>query len=233
MVDEKRSANLSPKSFRETPLCELCFEDALKAGSTRSEKVKPADFTETSIRFCVDGLRDWYSSFVKSYCDCSLRTAIRDISWQWASFCENNTSLVNVRGEFLRLRQEITEKTAYTDLVERMRQQVNIKEFDRTGSAYPCNIDLPTEAAGIISETGEALGINFSRFLQVGLAWSLSTNRQGLYTGWVEAIQKPLFTAVMVWAERKVKDLEEVRFLSDLRLSQGISRSVLTDQKAP
>ena len=200
---------LSTSSFRDVPICELCLEDALKAGATKSEKLKPQDFQETSIRFCVDGLLDWYATYADDYLGGYLRTVIRDVSWQWASFCETDPTLVSARVNFAKLRTEIAEQSAYVDLMKRIKASIRIKEFGY--SDRPFNLSLPTPAVGVIAKTGSALGIQFRRFFQVGLGWSLSTNSRGLYADWLASIHLPLFNAVMGWAAEKAEDLEEVR----------------------
>jgi len=202
--------DINPKSFRDTPLAELCFEDALKAGTKKSDKLKSSDFKETSIRFCIDGLRDWYSAYVDDYLDGSLYNVIRDISWHWASFCETDTTLVRARTEFTKLRKEITEKTAYTDLVERMKQSARIREFGYVGR-NPYHVSLPLEVVGIVGRTGAAIGLPFSKFFQVGMGWSLSTNRQGLYATWLDEVFSPLFISMLSWSGKKIDDLAEVR----------------------
>ena len=204
------TVNLNPKSFQDTPLAELCFEEALKVGVRRSADLKQADFRETSIRFCVDGLRDWYAAYVDSYGGGSLYSVLQNIGWHWASFCETDATLTEVRTEFIKLRKEITEKTAYTDLTERMKQSAKIKEFGYGGRS-PFNISLPREVIGIVGRTGASLGIPFSKFFQIGLGWSLSTNQQGLYKGWTDVVFGPLFGSVMSLANGRIKDFAEIR----------------------
>ncbi|MGR3295993.1 MAG: hypothetical protein ACUZ8A_07190 [Candidatus Bathyanammoxibius sp.] len=202
--------NLNPSSFRDTPLAELCLEDALKAGANRSSNLKPSEFKETSIRFCVEGLRDWYTAYVDDYCNCSLFQVIRDISWHWASYCETSEAMTLARTEFADLRREIAEKTAYVDLMDRMKKTTRIPEFVARGRT-PYNLVLPTEVIGVVGRTGTALGIPFYGFFQVGLAWSLSTNRQGLYPAWVAEKFTPLFASVTKCMNTKVEELAEIR----------------------
>jgi len=214
-----KGVNLNPKTFQDTPFCELCFEDALKAGARKSESLKSDSFKETSIRFCVDGLRDWYVAYVDDYLEGSLYNVVRDISWQWASFCGTNDTLVKARVEFVKLRKEIAEKTSYTDLMNRLKQAGRIKEFGYA-EKKPFTVLLPSEAMGVISRAGSVLGIPFSKFLQVGMGWSLSTNRQGLYTDWNTDTFAPLFKSVMGWADKKLVDLLEVRTILEHRMER-------------
>ncbi len=206
---QKQAVSLNPKSFRDIPLCELCFEDALKVGARKSEELKPQDITETSVRFCIDGLGDWYSTYAEEHLDVSVHRVFRDIIWQWASFCETDATLSELRKAFNILRREIVEGTAYTDLVERMRKRVMVSGFGFP-SSKPTHVTLPIEASGIISRVADTLGMDFSRFFQVGLAWSLSTNRSGLYSEWVSGVFRPLFDQVIAQAKLKVDDLDEV-----------------------
>ena len=217
--------SLNPKTFRDTPICELCFEDALKSGAAKTEKLKPGDLKETSIRFCIEGLRDWYSAYVDDYLgSSSLYAVIRDISWHWASHCENNDTLIAVRSEFVGLRREIAEQTSYTDLMERMKQSTRIKEFGYA-ARRPVTISLPSQAVGVISRTSESMGIPFSRFLQVGMGWSLSTNRNGLYQGWVHDIFTPLFDSVQARAAERAGNLAEIRVVLKYRISVANEKS--------
>lgn len=197
-------------SFKDVPLCELTMEEALKSGIKKSADLKQADFLDTSIRFCVPGLRDWYSSYVHNYCDMALYSVFRNIVWQWASFCETDTTFKKVRDEFNALQRGIVESTTYTDLADKMRDVVRIKEFSY-GSRIPFNVSLPREAVGIISQSSNALSIPFNSFLQVGYAWSLSTNRNGLYKPWVTSYVKPLLDSVMAHAEDQIVRLGEIR----------------------
>ncbi len=220
MVD---TVGISLNAFKDTPLAELCFDDALKIGAHKSEKTKATDFSETSIRFCVEGLQIWFSSYVRSYCDCSFHAAVRDISWHWASFCETDPTMVKLRTVFDTLQQQIIENTAYVDLAERMRERVHVREFGMAGRR-PYGVVLPMEAVGVINQTGEALGIGFSKFFQVGLGWSLSTNRQGMYKEWVTEVYSPLLDTVLTWAEEKIKDLEEIEVTLHNRVAHSVTQ---------
>jgi hypothetical protein len=209
--------NLNPKAFQDTPLADLCLEDALKAGFRKSENLKPTDFRETSIRFCINGLRNWLSRYAKDYGDRPFFYTIQDVSWHWASFCKVNSVLVNVCKEYATLSREIVESSSYTDLVERLQQPTWFEKFGH-GSRTPCNIVLPLEVLGVIGETGEAIGLPFSKFFQVGLAWSLSMNKQGLYSEWTKDVFTPLFNEIMEAAKKRVTVLHEVRIIFEDRL---------------
>jgi len=209
---------LNPKSFQDIPLAELPIEEALKAGARRSEDLNVSAFKETSLRFCINGLRSWLHVYVKDYCDRSFYYVLRDLSWHWASFCATNPTMLKVCSDYFSLRKELVENTSYTDLVDRMQQFHWFKEFGH-GSRSPCNILMPIETMGIIGETGEAIGIPFSRFFQVGLAWSLSTNKQGLYADWVRDVFTPLFQEVLSVAEKRIVDFDEIRAVWVCRIS--------------
>lgn len=208
-MSAEKGISVNPKTFKEQPLCELCFEDALRIGESRGGKLRAQEFKETSIRFCVDGLRDWLTTFADDRAGSSLYAVIRDGIWHWASFCETDPVLVTARKEFVRLRREIAEETSYTDVMERLKQPASIL-FGRA-SRRSINVALPMEAVGVVSRTGEALGIYFSKFVQVGLAWSLAHNRDRLYASWASEVFDPLFRSVMSWAAEKIADLGEVR----------------------
>ena len=216
---KNKSVSIRPSEAVEESLCDLCFEDALRIGVAKSTNLKSQDFKETSIRFCVDGLRDWYVAYVDDYLEGSLYNVVRDISWQWASFCGTNDTLVKARVEFVKLRKEIAEKTSYTDLMNRLKQAGRIKEFGYS-EKKPFTVLLPSEAMGVISRAGAVLGIPFSKFLQVGMGWSLSTNRQGLYVDWNTDTFAPLFKSVMDWADKKLVDLLEVRTILEHRMER-------------
>jgi hypothetical protein len=207
-----RTACLSPDSFHETPLAELPLEEALKIGASRSAKLKSEELADTSIRFCVEGLRDWLSAYANDCCGISLYSLVRDMSWHWASYCTTNSQITDLRKDLFSLRREIVEKTAYTDLAARLREAPRVKLFGR-GERFPHNFLLPREAIGMIREAGELLDVPFSRFFQVGLAWSLSTNQAGLYTDWVEEVVKPLIREVQSVAMRKVHAMDETRII--------------------
>jgi hypothetical protein len=208
--------NLNPKSFRDVPLAELCLEDALKAGARRSEALKPTDFKETSIRFCIDGLQHWLRTYSEDYCDRSLFYVVRDLIWHWASFCESNATLTEVRKSYVALRRDIVENSSYVDLVDRLQKGNRVKEFGF--GAPPFNVLLPMEAYGVISRCGEAIGISFSKFVQVGLAWSLSTNNKGLYTDWINDVFVPLFTEVTTMASKRADTIDEIRGTLEQRM---------------
>jgi len=201
--------NLNPKSFQDTPLCELCFEDALKAGAKKSEKLKPADFKETSIRFCIDGLYKWYKSFSRHYGKSSVFVMIRDASWWWASFCGTDPTLTKLVREYYALLKDITENTSYADLAERMDEAPKIKEVGRSG--YPFSVLIPFECHGIISDCAAALGMTFGQFYQLGLAKALAANRNGMYSKWVADKVDPLLNEVMGRAEDRLRSFREIR----------------------
>lgn len=204
-----KAVKLSTTSFRNTPLAELCMEDALKMGAAKLGNLKPEEIKETSIRFCVDGLRDWLMTYVDDYCDGSFSGVISALSWHWASFCETNDMLLKVRADFSELRHEIAEGTGYVDLMDRLKQSPRIKEFGYTHR--PIHVRVPVRVVNTVGHMSSALGLNFSKLFQVGLGWSLSTNRDGLYAAWLAEVFDPLFRSLMAHAEWKVGDMEEVR----------------------
>lgn len=200
---------LSSASFREIPLAELCMEDALKLGAAKLKNLKPEEVKETSIRFCVDGLHDWLMTYVDDYCDGSFSGVISALSWHWASFCETSETLLKVRADFSELRHEIAEGTSYVDLMERLKQAPRIKEFGY--ARRPLNVRVPVRVISIVGHMSTALGVNFSKLFQVGLGWSLSTNREGLYAVWIAEVFNPLFGALMDHAKWKIGDMVEVQ----------------------
>lgn len=207
---KRRTANLGARHFRDQPLAELCVEDALKSGAERSAKLKDSEFVDTSLRFCIHGLRDWLTVFVENNPSTSLHSFIRDASWHWASFCEADDMLVTLVKEYCALRRAITENTAYPDLLDKMRETPDIMRFGRV-RGWPFRVAIPREPYGVINETSTVLSLSFSKFYQVGLAWSLSTNKAGLYGPWVSGFVKPLMDNVMLIAEAKIKILQETR----------------------
>jgi hypothetical protein len=213
----ERKANLSASSFRDIPLCELCLEEALGIGKERTTKLKDSELAVTSIRFCVPGLRDWMSAYCDSYASMSLSAFMRDISWHWSSFCATNEPMVDLVKEYRALQRVITEKTAYTDLMEKARITPDAVRFGKTYST-PFTVFVPHEVAQIVNNVGHVLDIPFSRLFQVGLAWSLSTNRMGLYNPWVEGVAKPLTGSVMHTVTIKRKVLEETRIVLEYLL---------------
>jgi len=204
-----KGVNLNPKTFQDTPFCDLCLEDALEAGRKKSDGLKSQDFKETSIRFCVDGLYKWYKSFSKQHGKSSVFVMIRDASWWWASFCGTDSTLTTLVREYYDLLKDITENTDYTDLAERMDEPLRVKEIGRGGK--PFTILIPFECHGIISDCAVAIGIPFSIFCQLGLAKALSANRSGLYAKWVAKSVDPLFNEVMGHAKSRVKTYKRIR----------------------
>ena len=200
---------LNPKSFQDTPFCELCYEDALKAGSRKYESLKPSDFKETSIRFCVDGLYKWYKSFSKQHGKSSVFSMIRDASWWWSSFCGTDPTFIKLVREYYDLLKDITENTDYTDLAERMDEPLRVKEIGRGGR--PFNIFIPFECHGIILDCATAIGVPFAIFFQLGLAKALASNRNGLYSKWVVKTVDPLFSEVMGHAKSRAKVYKRIR----------------------
>lgn len=204
-----KTVPIRPRTFVEESLCDLCFEDALKVGAAKSDRLKPTEFKETSIRFCVDGLYKWYKSFSKQYGRVSVFVLIRDASWWWASFCGTDPTLTKLVREYYDLLKDITEDTDYTDLAERMDEPLRVKEIGR--SSRPFNISIPFECHGIILDCATAIGMPFAIFCQLGLAKVLSTNRGGLFPKWVSSKVDPLFNEVMGHAKSRVKLFKRIR----------------------
>lgn len=204
-----KGISLNPRTFADEPLCSRCFEDALKIGAARSEKLRPSDCKETSIRFCVDGLYKWYKSFAKHYQRTSVFSMIRDASWWWASFCETDPTFTKLVREYYALLKDITENTDYTDLAERMDEPLRVKEMGRGGK--PFNVVVPFECYGIISDCATAIGMSFAIFYQLGLAKALSTNHGGLFDKWVASKVNPLFDEVMGHAKSRVKTFRRIK----------------------
>jgi hypothetical protein len=215
---------LNPKTFKETPLCDLCFEEALKIGSRKSESLKSSDFKETSIRFCIDGLYKWYKSFSHSYHSKSVFAMIRDASWYWASFCENDLTFSSVVKEYYSLLKDITENTAYTKLAERMDESDKIEKTGHGGR--PFSINIPVEANGVIADCAVAIGVTFSVFFQLGLGKALSANQQGLYSSWSQAKIQPLFDEVMTRAKARLDDFAEIRNSMEFKMVRDTASSL-------
>ena len=211
-----KGVNLNPRAFVDTPVCDLCFEDALEVGRKKSDGLKPQDFKETSIRFCIDGLYKWYKSFARHYGKSSVYVMARDVSWYWASFCGTDPTMVGIVREYYSLLKDITENTPYADLAERMDEAERIKEVGKR-SYTPFSIAIPSEAHGIIADCAGALGTNFSLFYQVGMGRALSANRQGLYSFWVDGKFNLLWEEVMSRSEKRLQDLLEIRNTMDFR----------------
>jgi hypothetical protein len=222
--------SINPKSFQDTPICDLPFEEALKIGARRSEDLRPMDFRETSIRFCVVGLRDWLSRYSKDYSERSFFYTIRDASWHWASYCSTNPVLVSACADYRKLSREIVETSSFTELVERLQQPSWLEKFGYA-SQTPCNILLPLEVMGVVGEVGEAIGISFSKLFQVGLGWSLSTNKQGLYAEWIKDIFNPLFAEVMKVAKERSKVIRKVKNEYEFLLCEQLREQAEQEQE--
>ncbi len=208
MTGKSKSVSIRPSDAVEESLCDLCFEDALKIGSAKSSHLQPEDFDSTSIRPCVDGLVKRYKSFAKQYKG-SVFSLLRDVSWHWASFCENNEVLVSVTREYFSLLKDLTENYNYTDLEDKLDVGKKIKELGYR--SRPLNIIIPREAHGVITDCGVAVGTTFSLFYQVGLGWSLRQNSRQLYKSWSEESYQPLFDEVMIKAEKRLDDFLDIR----------------------
>jgi len=223
-----KGVNLNPKTFQDTPFCDLCFEDALEAGRKKSDGLKSQDFKETSIRFCVDGLYKWYKSFSKHYGKSSVFVMVRDASWWWASFCGTDLTLTKLVREYYDLLKDITENTDYTDLAERMDEPLRVKEIGRGGK--PFNVLIPFECYGIISDCATAIGMPFAIFYQVGLAKALSTNRSALFPKWVSSKVDPLFNEVMKYAKSRIKVFDRIRNEVEFRCCQEMADATLHNE---
>ncbi len=224
MTDKSKPISIRPSDAIEESLCDLCFEDALKIGCAKSEKLKPQDLKETSIRFCVDGLYKWYKSYSKHYRSGSVFAMVRDASWYWASFCETDDILTALVKEYYSLLKDITEDTSYTDLAERMDEAGRVEKIGRRG--YPFSVAIPMETHGVISDCAVALGVPFSLFFQIGLGKALSVNRQGLYSAWVKGKFQPLFDEVMMRAEKRLKSFSEIRNNMEFKMMQDLTGSL-------
>lgn len=215
MVD-KPTVEFSPDSFQDTPLAELCLEDALRIGSARSAKLSDKDLKVTSVRFCVDGLYKWYKSFADRCQTGSVFSMARDVSWYWASFCAADPTLSSLVTEYHALLHEITEGTHYTDLAERMDEACKVEKVGRS-SYLPFSIIVPMEAYSVILDCAVALGVPFSLFYQLGMGKALASNQGGLYAPWVERKIQPLFDEIMARAEDRLRDFLEIKNTMEFR----------------
>jgi hypothetical protein len=200
--------SLNPKGFQDIPLCELCFEDALKAGAKRSEELDRKDFFETSIRFCIDGLYKWLKSYSRSYGGPSVFAILRDISWWWASFCGTDPALSSLVRKYYALLKDITENTDYTDLTDRMDEPLRVKEVGRSSRHF--TIIIPFECHGVIADCATALGMPFAVFYQLGVARALSVNRAGLFRAWATSKIDPFYDEVGTRIKTKMKALRRI-----------------------
>ena len=203
-----KSVKLSTSSFRDIPLCELCLEDALKAGAAKSEKLKEQDFQPTSLRFCVDGLYKCLRSYARKH-GTSVFAMTRDLSWYWASFCSTDETLALLVSEYYSLLDDIAENTDYTDLSERMDEAKKIEKVGRSKHHYA--LSIPRVCHGIMSDCAEVLGVPLFIFYQLGLAKALTVNQEGLYATWAKSIVSPLYEEVMGKAAQRLDTLQETR----------------------
>lgn len=217
-----KSVKLSTSSFRDIPICELCLEDALKAGAAKSEKLKPEDFQPTSVRFCVDGLYKCMKSYARKH-DTSVFAITRDLSWYWASFCSTNVVMAALVKDYYALLDDISENTSYTDLSERMDESKKIEKVGRTKHHYP--LLIPRVCHGAISDCAEVMGISLMIFYQLGWGKAMTTNQAGLYSDWARDIVSPLYDEVMGQADHRLKILKETRNTLENRLLEQAAKN--------
>ncbi len=204
-----KGVSIRPSDAVTSSLADLCFEDAIEAGKRNNEGLKPHEFHETSIRFSVDGLHKWLTSYTVEYYGGSIYSLVQNSCWHWASFCEANDTLNSVRKSYFSLLKNIAEKTDYTDLADDMDRGPRVKSFGYRGR--PTTILLPTEVSGSVQKYGTAMGLPFSLFFQVGLGWSLSCSRKADYSSWVSGVFQPLFDEVMSVAKRRASRFREIQ----------------------
>lgn len=215
----QRVANLNPKFFKDTPVCELSFEEALKVGAKKCDDLGSDGFKETSIRFRVSGLADWYQAYACLY-QVPIATLVRNTSWYCSSFCLNNPNLSNLVDVYNKLRDDITRNTDYVDLVTSMRDAPRMKEFGRS-EGYPLNVMIPREVQAIISDCAAAVGISPSSMLQIGMAVALSSNHVGLYRTWSGSVVVPLVRELKVLCTSRVSYLNEIRNRMEFRTASS------------
>ena len=216
-----KSVKLSTASFRDTPIIELCLEDALKAGAAKTEKLVKEQQTlkETSMRFCVNGLYKCLKSFAKHYGETSAFAMIRDLSWYWSSFCTTDETMVNLVREYYSLLKDLTENTDFTDLWDRMDEPLPVKEVGWRG--HPFNVSVPQVAWGAIQDCAMALGTSSSTFYQVGLSKAMASDSKGRYVAWAATVFVPLFDEFMQRSKVRLKSLQEIRHLMGYRMAKN------------
>jgi len=207
---KKSGVSIRPASFVKEDLCHLPFEEALKVCADKSSKVQLHEWHETSVRFCVDGLLKRYKSFARQN-RTTLSSLLRDASWHWASYCVNDPILSSVTTEYFSLLQDLTEKYVHTDLEERMDIAEKVKEIGYRG--HPTNIKIASEVHGIINDSGISVGVPFSLHYQIGLGWSVSSSKQGLFAPWVQKVFRPLFDEMLEKAKERLQDFSEIRMV--------------------
>ena len=67
-----KKVSLNPTDAAPEELFELTFEEALTSGRSLSERVPDKEWMETSIRFSVEGLYNWYASYAEQCKDWSV-----------------------------------------------------------------------------------------------------------------------------------------------------------------
>ena len=214
-----KSVKLSTSSFRDVPICELCLEDALKAGAAKTGQLKPQELKETSIRFCVDGLYDWLRSFAKHYGESSPFGMVRDLSWYWASFCSTDETMIGLIQEYYSLLKDLTENTDFTDLVRDMNEPVRVEKVGRAGPHI--TVVIPFPSYGAIQDCAMALGTSFGVFYQLGLSKALAADSQERYSTWSATRFVPLFDEFMQRSKAKLKRLKEIRKFMGVRLGES------------
>ena len=214
-----KSVKLSTTSFRDIPICELCLEDALKAGAAKTGQLKPQDLKETSLRFCVNGLYKCLKSFARHYGETSAFTMIRDLSWYWASFCSTDETMVELVREYDSLLKDMTEHTDFTDLWDRMDDQLPVKERGWAGSSF--NVSVPHTTWGAIHDCAVALGTSFSVFYQVGLSKAMASDSKSLYVAWAATVFAPLYSEFLERAKIRLGSLQEIRHLVEYRQAKN------------
>ena len=97
--------------------------------------------------------------------------------------------------------------------------QWRMKEFGY--SKKPVSIHLPTAPYHVVGHMAAKLDISFSKFFQVGMSWSLSTNSVGLYAPWISGTVTPLLASFEDFIKGRLEDLADIQGILLQRLSGG------------
>lgn len=212
-----KKVSLNPTDAAPEELFELTFEEALNRGRSLSERVPDKEWMDTSIRFNVEGLYNWYAAYAEQCKDWSVFYLLQDANWQWVSFCRNNPVINKAEQSYRELQKFITEETDYVDLADRMNEKSHVRSSMGFGGK-PVSIHIPRAMHGYICQCSNSLGISFSIFQQCGYAWCLSHNTKGLYAKWIASRVDPLVNEILDLAEKRVATFSEIENTTNFRL---------------
>jgi len=155
------------------PLSEMTMEQAYIWGSNKNRG--ETEWVYCSPKLWLQGLHGALKMVSASLGAGSLSQVTKALGWHVLALWNTVPSVAECKNEHTKTQQMVV-NTLYTDLNAALLETVNFRLSSPEPTSKQRHIYLHKNVHGALSSLAEAIGLDMTTFIQVGLGWSLSTS---------------------------------------------------------